>query len=94
MAPWPTNANGTGASLQLIDPLQDNWRAGNWTAIQANPGSFTPGTTNSVAAALPPFPPLWINELQADNLTGITNKAGQRTALAGALQSHRPIPFR
>jgi len=25
------------------------------------------------------FPPLWINELQADNLTGITNSAGQRT---------------
>jgi len=28
--PWPTNANGTGASLQLIDPHQDNWRVGNW----------------------------------------------------------------
>ena len=79
-APWPMNANGTGASLQLIDPLQDNWRAGNWTAIQSNPGSSTPGKTNSVALALTPFPPLWINELQADNLTGITNRAGQRTA--------------
>jgi hypothetical protein len=79
-APWPTNANGTGASLQLIDPLQDNWRAGNWAAIQTNPGAFTPGTTNSVASELPPFPPLWLNELQADNLTGIANSAGQRTA--------------
>ena len=79
-APWPTNADGTGASLQLIDPLQDNWRAGNWTAIQTNPGSFTPGTTNSVAQALAPFAPLWLNELQADNLTGIANSAGQRTA--------------
>ena len=79
-APWPTNADGTGASLQLIDPLQDNWRAGNWAAIQTNPGSFTPGTTNSVAQALAPFAPLWLNELQADNLTGIANSAGQRTA--------------
>ena len=26
--PWPTNASGTGASLQLIDPHQDNWRVG------------------------------------------------------------------
>jgi hypothetical protein len=26
------------------------------------------------------FPTLWINELQADNLTGVTNSAGQRTA--------------
>jgi hypothetical protein len=32
---------------------------------------------NSVASSLTPFPPLWINEVQADNLTGITNRAGQ-----------------
>ncbi|HWQ90939.1 MAG TPA: lamin tail domain-containing protein, partial [Clostridia bacterium] len=36
-----------------------------------------PGTANSVRAVLPAFPPLWINELQAENLTGITNRAGQ-----------------
>ncbi len=34
--PWPTNANGTGASLQLIDPRQDNWRVGNWSAVLSN----------------------------------------------------------
>ncbi|MGO8929000.1 MAG: lamin tail domain-containing protein [Limisphaerales bacterium] len=39
--------------------------------------SCTPAASNSVAATLPPFPPLWINEIQADNLTGITNGAGQ-----------------
>jgi regulation of enolase protein 1 (concanavalin A-like superfamily) len=38
--PWPTNANGGGASLQLIDPHQDNWRVGNWTAVLTN----TPAT--------------------------------------------------
>lgn len=38
---------------------------------------FTPGAANSVVSSLPPFPPLWLNELQADNLTGITNRAGQ-----------------
>src|SRR4029434_2788824 len=27
--PWPTNADGGGASLQLIDPAQDNSRPGN-----------------------------------------------------------------
>ena len=37
----------------------------------------TPGSSNNVLSALPPFPSLWINELQADNLTGITNRAGQ-----------------
>ena len=73
--PWPTNANGTGLSLQLLDPQQDNWRAGNWSGA-----TVTPGATNAVFTNLPPFAPLWLNELQADNLTGITNRAGQRTA--------------
>ena len=82
--PWPTNANGTGASLQLIDPHQDNWRVGNWAFT---PFSATPGRRNSVAAALTPFPSLWINELQADNLTGITNSAGQHT---GWLELYNP----
>jgi hypothetical protein len=30
--PWPTAAGGGGSSLQVIDPRQDNWRAGNWAA--------------------------------------------------------------
>ncbi len=40
--PWATNADGTGAALQLIDARQDNWRPGNWTAVL--------GTTNPTAA--------------------------------------------
>jgi hypothetical protein len=82
--PWPTNANGTGASLQLIDSQQDNWRAGNWSFM---PFSATPGAPNSVAASLAPFPSLWINELQADNLNGITNRSGQH---AGWLEIYNP----
>ena len=82
--PWPTNANGTGASLQLIDPHQDNWRVGNWSFT---PFSATPGRLNSVAVALTPFPSLWLNELQADNLNGITNSAGQHT---GWLELYNP----
>ena len=82
--PWPTNANGTGASLQLIDSHQDIWRAGNWSVTSL---SATPDKLNSVAAALTLFPSLWINELQADNLTGITNSAGQH---AGWLELYNP----
>jgi hypothetical protein len=82
--PWPTNANGLGGSLQLIDPRQDNWRVGNWSCA---PFTTTPDALNSVAASLPPFPSLWINELQADNLTGITNRAGQHT---GWLELYNP----
>lgn len=37
----------------------------------------TPSATNSVLATIAAFPPLWINELQATNLTGLTNRAGQ-----------------
>jgi hypothetical protein len=78
-APWPTGPNGTGSSLQLIDPRQDNWRVGNWAGSYP-PAALSPGRTNTVMTALPAFPPLWINELQADNLTGITNLSGQHTA--------------
>jgi len=76
--PWPTGAGGTGSSLQLIDPKLDNWRAGNWSGNYP-PAARTPGAANSVLATLPAFPTLWINEVQAENLTGITNSAGQRT---------------
>jgi hypothetical protein len=45
--------------------------------VTNRPVFATPGSANSVAASLPPYPLLWINELQADNLNGITNSAGQ-----------------
>ena len=78
--PWPTNANGTGLSLQLIDSRQDNWRVANW-AVNSNLGlTVSPGRTNPVAAALAAFPPLWLNEVEPNNLTGLTNRAGQRAA--------------
>jgi hypothetical protein len=77
-APWPPGGTIVGSSLQLIDSHQDNWREGNWAAVQGA-SSVTPGTTNSDAVALPAFAPLWINEIQPDNLTGITNSAGQHS---------------
>jgi hypothetical protein len=55
------------------------------SASQSAPA--TPGALNSVAASLPPFPSLWINEVQPSNLTGITNSAGQRT---GWLELYNP----
>lgn len=85
--PWPREANGSGASLELIDSHQDNWRVGNWAASSMNSPLATPGATNGAAAALSPFPPLWINEVQADDLSGITNRAGQRS---GWLELYNP----
>ncbi len=57
------------------------------TVNPAPPTPATPGALNSVATALTPFPSLWLNELQADNLTGITNRAGQH---AGWLELFNP----
>jgi len=59
--PWPTNANGTGASLQLIDPHQDNWRVGNWLFA---PFSATPDALNSVAAFANAVPVIVLNEVR------------------------------
>ena len=47
--------------------------------LSASLAASTPDLPNSVATSLTPFPSLWLNEVQADNVTGITNKAGQRT---------------
>ncbi len=77
-APWPVVADGFGPSLQLIDAAQDNWRAGNWAATAAgDPSQATPGKPNSVRSTLDPFPKLWINEVQPNNLAGITDNQGE-----------------
>jgi hypothetical protein len=84
-APWPAAADGTGASLQLIDVLQDVNRVANWTAIPTNSGGlarFTPGTFNSVRAYLSPLPRLWLNEVLPSNQSGATDGFGQRHAWA------------
>jgi len=74
--PWP-DAVGNGASLQLIDPRLDNRRPANWaTAATNSPPLSTPGRANSVAATLPPFPNVWINEIQPSNISGATDQAG------------------
>ncbi|MGH7969599.1 MAG: lamin tail domain-containing protein, partial [Limisphaerales bacterium] len=75
VTPWPAEAKGAGSSLQLIDPTQDNWRVGNW-AVSASGASFSPGAWNTVRANLPDFPALVLNEMQADNVTGIKTSAG------------------
>lgn len=36
LPPWPSGADGAGASLQLLDPTQDNNRVANWVAVGTN----------------------------------------------------------
>ncbi|HVY71015.1 MAG TPA: lamin tail domain-containing protein, partial [Verrucomicrobiae bacterium] len=39
---------------------------------------FTPGAANSVADVLAAFPPLWLNEVEASNVSGIADHTGAR----------------
>ncbi|HVY70283.1 MAG TPA: lamin tail domain-containing protein, partial [Verrucomicrobiae bacterium] len=39
---------------------------------------FTPGAANDVAATLPEFPPLWINEVLPRNVNGLADRTGAR----------------
>ncbi len=78
--PWPTLANGTGPSLQLTDPTQDNSRVSNWRAGSTDAAAInaTPGARNLFIESLPPYDLLWLNELQSDNASGIIDNFGER----------------
>ncbi len=45
-APWPTAADGTGPSLELVSPTADNTVPANWRAASTTGG--TPGLVNTV----------------------------------------------
>ncbi len=49
-----------------------------YPSAQSNMAPSTPGATNSPAATLPPFSPVWLNEVQVHNLTGAFDNFGQR----------------
>ena len=77
--PWPLNADGLGASLQLIDAAQDDYRVGNWMATGTNDvNRITPGRANAGRQTLAAFPLVWLNEVLPNNLSSRTDNAGDR----------------
>lgn len=77
--PWPTNANGLGPSLQLIDPTRGSVRVANWAATAPTDANrVTPGRANSVKTSLAAFVPVWINEALPNSVTGPLDNVGQR----------------
>ncbi len=64
---WPTAADGTGSSLELVDVFGDPNAPANWRANPAAAG--TPGAAN---VPVPP-PAIEISEVLADNLTAVSN---------------------
>ena len=53
-APWPSAPNGTGPSLELIDPASDNASPTSWAASTSPALNGTPGAVNSVSAPTGP----------------------------------------
>ena len=52
-APWPTDADGLGPTLELINPGMDNALAQSWRASYAPHG--TPGEPNSISVGIPHY---------------------------------------
>jgi hypothetical protein len=72
--------SGTQLLIRLSGSSPNNGQIYSLQTIQYPTGTsalYTPGAPNSVVTTLPAFPPLWLNELEADNLTGTTNRVGQ-----------------
>jgi len=82
----PSNLFGVGANTIAVSVHQNVSGSSDITfgfALDAelatnSYAAATPGTSNSVVAALPPFPTLWLNEVQALNQTGPMDNYGQR----------------
>ena len=63
---WPTNADGSGYSIEIIDVFGDPDDPANWRASSNTNGS--PG----IRPALPP-PVVVFNEVMADNISAVSN---------------------
>jgi lamin tail-like protein/Big-like domain-containing protein/CotH protein len=50
----------------------------NFIALSVRPVLATPGAVNTLVDDLPAYPQLWLNEVQAVNLTGIADNTGDR----------------
>ena len=64
---WPTAPDGTGPSLEIIDPLGSPDDPANWRASAANYG--TPG----VVTPPPAVPLVRLNEIMAENRSAVSN---------------------
>jgi hypothetical protein len=66
--PLVVRLSASGVTTGSIDPAPT-------TSVSA---MFTPGAPNSTLASLPPFPLLWLSEIQTENTFGISDNAGER----------------
>ncbi len=64
----PTNINVFITPSNYVPAMQ----------LTAATNAVSPGSNNTVLATMTPFAPLWINEVQAENLTGLVDSYGER----------------
>lgn len=55
--------------------LTSNFRS--TTAVSLRPSLSSPGAPNTTAASIEAFPSIWINEVEPNNVLGVTDNAGQ-----------------
>jgi hypothetical protein len=60
---YRTSLNGSNVTVRT-------YAGGPVATASFRPILATPGASNSTRVALPPYPPLWLNEVQPNNLTG------------------------
>jgi hypothetical protein len=90
---WYLQTTNQNTPLLTIELLGAGVSSG---SINPNPGgatqyftAATPGAANGNLTSLPAFPPLWINEIEPQNISGITNLLGQRS---GWVELYNPAP--
>jgi hypothetical protein len=70
------STNGSGLTIRLSG---NGVNSSHGIAPPQSPTTLaTPGGPNSVRAVLPTLPPLWLNEILPNNITGILDNAGDR----------------
>jgi hypothetical protein len=74
--PWPTTPDGTGASLELIDPAQDHTDPLNWTGSQAASGNTIRARNSVIRTGLVPR----VSAVSASPQVPAANQAGTVTA--------------
>ena len=92
--PWPAAADGLGASLQLIDPLQDNRRVANWSVV-ATDGAVVPQWIQVIARGTASSSTLYLylqsaGDLYLDDLrlvSGSVPEAGSNVVVNGNFES-------
>jgi hypothetical protein len=85
---WATNSSTNltvkivnSAGLNITTNINVTYTPSNYVPpqlVSAATNTLSPGAPNQNVTALPAFPPLWINEVQAENVTGLADAFGER----------------